>query len=109
MEPTPCFSARAGLVDLEFVHLPQLFGDRQEPESPWTYVPLVNYSKDCFHFLAVGKKILSFDFFFVFLGTFFFGGGCFFPGMFWQRKETGFVLKGMEVLHSSAFHSGGRF
>lgn len=39
IEPTPCSCERAGLVDLERVHRPQLFNDRQESESLESYVP----------------------------------------------------------------------
>lgn len=99
-KPPPC-SEGAALGALDFVHFPRLFSAGQEPVSPvvpslWS----VNYSEECFHFLQEKEGPVLW-LFFAFLGT------AFFSGMLWQTKETGFVLKRMEVLHSSAFHSGG--
>lgn len=108
IEPALCSCDRAGLVDWEYLHRPQLFTDRQESESPWSYVP---YSHSQFIIQKIvstlqqeGKRDCLFIFFLGFLGTFFF---FFLPWHLVAEKGNRFVLKRMEMLHSTAFHSGG--
>lgn len=86
-------------------------GDRQESESPWSYVP---YSHSQFTIQKIvstlqqeEKRDCLFIFFLGFLGTLFFF--FFLPWHLVAEKGNRFVLKRMEMLHSTAFHSGGWF
>lgn len=99
-EPPPC-SEGAALGNLDFVHLPRLFSAGQEPVSPCSPISLVSELFRRVFPLSTGERRSCPLAFFALLGT------AFFSGMLWPTKETGFVLKRVEVLHSSAFHSGG--
>lgn len=105
IEPALCSCDRAGLVDWEYLHRPQLFTDRQESESPWSYVP---YSHSQFTIQKIvstlqqeEKRDCLFIFFLGFLGTFFFFSSLASCGR--ERKQICFEEDGNVAFHCFPF------
>lgn len=94
IEPALCSCDRAGLVDWEYLHRPQLFTDRQETDRNRSLLGVTflthivnSLFRRLFPLYSRRKKETVFSFFSQVsqeLCFFFF----FFPGILWQRKET---------------------